>query len=82
MTKRIYPLSAFRKAQAPAAGAAGARAAAPAPPDAVRIADLTELATYNVPKRVLVIIAQGHHPDEVKHDNSRKGASQRGKGGP
>ena len=74
MREITYPLSAFTKAAPPAADAAGtARADAPAPnTEIVRIASLDELAPYNVPPRVLVIIAQGHHPDQPKtDDNSR-----------
>lgn len=37
-----------------------------------RIMDLSELDEWNVPDRVKVIIAQGHHPDQPKEkDNSR-----------
>jgi len=37
-----------------------------------RIMELTELDEWNVPDRVKIIIAQGHHPDQPKEkDNSR-----------
>lgn len=72
---KIYPISAFHAAQTVQGGDAGfssAKDTVKISGNVKRIESVEDLAEWNVPDRVKVIIVQGTHPDEVKQpDNSR-----------
>lgn len=74
--KCVYKEEEFKKAQAvQTAGASrtgGDGAKVTINGEVERIMDLSELDEWNVPDRIKMIIAQGHHPDQPKEgDNSR-----------
>jgi hypothetical protein len=74
----VYELSDFKKSAGVQAtssamdGAMGNNQHLDIPGNIERVEDLAELDEWNVPDRVKIIIAQGHHPDQPKEkDNSR-----------
>lgn len=72
--ERVYPLKQFTAAQEIQADDKGFSEVQTLDVggDIDRISDLSELDPWDVPDRVKVIIAQGHHPDQPKKgDNSR-----------
>lgn len=72
--KKEYDLDDFKKAQAVQTGGPSRDnvGSLNIPGNIERVQDLAELDEWNVPDRLKVIIAQGHHPDQPKEkDNSR-----------
>lgn len=76
-TPKSYDISEFKKAAAVQTGSSIREGGEygdtlDIPGNVERIQDLSELDAWNVPDRLKVIIAQGHHPDQPKEkDNSR-----------
>lgn len=73
----VYDLDSFKKAAAVQTGSSPREGgdyggSLDIPGNVERIQDLSELDQWNVPDRVKVVIAQGHHPEQPKEkDNSR-----------
>lgn len=69
---RVYPLSTFTPAPSNEIKPPLGKQEPTTPLAARRVADVTELAKWNVPDRVSAVIVQGHDPDRPKEgDNSR-----------